>query len=156
MVSLMDRKLIIKIKSKHKLANQRSAMTLLAIQGALLVILLTFVLILLFTAAEARHQFYLPVICFLLAILLSAVFLNASGRYRISTLITVVSVIVTPWISILFDPLVQKGDLVPDLAPRNQASYNVRKKRKKTNKGAERRWQERTTQLNRSLSSCGR
>lgn len=115
MVSLMDRKLIIKIKSKHKLANQRSAMTLLAIQGALLVILLTFVLILLFTAAEARHQFYLPVICFLLAILLSAVFLNASGRYRISTLITVVSVIVTPWISILFDPLVQKGDLVPIL-----------------------------------------
>ena len=43
-----------------------------------------------------------------------------------------------------------------DLAPQNRASYNVRKKRKKTNKGAERRWQERTTQLNRSLSSCGR
>ena len=33
-----------------------------------------------------------------------------------------------------------------DLAPRNRASYNVRKKGKKTNKGAERRWQERTTQ----------
>ena len=46
--------------------------------------------------------------------------------------------------------------IVTDLAPRNRASYNVRKKRKKTNKGAERRWQERTTQLNRSLSSCGR
>ena len=43
-----------------------------------------------------------------------------------------------------------------DLAPRNRASYNVRKKRKKTNKGAERRWQGRTTQSNRSSSSCGR
>ena len=43
-----------------------------------------------------------------------------------------------------------------DLAPRNQASYNVRRKRKTTNKGAERRWQERITQSNRSLSSCGK
>ena len=43
-----------------------------------------------------------------------------------------------------------------DLAPENRASYNVRKERKKTNKGAERRWQERTSQSNRSLSSCGR
>ena len=43
-----------------------------------------------------------------------------------------------------------------DLAPRNRASYNVRKKRKKTNKGAERRWQERITLSNRSSSSYGR
>jgi len=43
-----------------------------------------------------------------------------------------------------------------DLAPRNRTSYNARKKRKRTNKAAERRWQERTRQLNRSLSSCGR
>jgi hypothetical protein len=43
-----------------------------------------------------------------------------------------------------------------DLAPWNRASYNVRKKRKKTSKGAERRWQERTTQLNRSSSSYGK
>ena len=43
-----------------------------------------------------------------------------------------------------------------DLAPQNRASYNVRKKRKKTNKGAERRWQERTSQSSRSSSSYGK
>ena len=41
--------------------------------------------------------------------------------------------------------------LLNDLAPRSWASYNVRMRRKKTNKGAERRWQERTIQLNRFL-----
>jgi len=115
MVSLMDRKIILQIKNKHKLVNQRSAMTLLAIQCALLVVLLTFVLILSFTAEDARQQFYLLVICFLFGILFIAVFLNARGKYRISTLITVASVIATPWISILFDPFVQMGDLVPIL-----------------------------------------
>ena len=44
----------------------------------------------------------------------------------------------------------------PDLAPENWTSYNVRKKRKKTNKGAERRWQERTSQSSRSSSSYGK
>ena len=51
------------------------------------------------------------------------------------------------------------GDLVyetVDLAPENWTSYNVRKKRKKTNKGAERRWQERTSQSSRSSSSYGK
>ena len=115
MMSFFDQKLIQQFKGKHKMTNQRSAMTLLAIQGALLVVLLTFVLILVFSVEDARHQFYLPVIFFLSVILLSAVFLNIKGKYRISTLITVVSVIVTPWISILFDPLVQNGDLVPVL-----------------------------------------
>ena len=43
-----------------------------------------------------------------------------------------------------------------DLAPRNRASYNVRKKRKTTNKGAERRWRERITQSSRSSSSYGK
>ena len=43
-----------------------------------------------------------------------------------------------------------------DLAPENWTSYNVRKKRKKTNKGAERRWQERTSQSSRSSSSYGK
>lgn len=115
MVSLMDRKIILQIKNNHKLANQRSAMTLLAIQCALLVVLVTFVLILGFTAEEARQQLYLLVISLLFGILSIAVFLNARGKYRISTLITVASVIATPWISILFDPFVQMGDLVPIL-----------------------------------------
>ena len=87
MVSLMDRKIILQIKNKHNLVNQRSAMTLLAIQCALLVVLVTFVLILGFTAEEARQQFYLLVICFLFGILFIAVFLNARGKYRVSTLI---------------------------------------------------------------------
>ena len=43
-----------------------------------------------------------------------------------------------------------------DLAPENRASYNVRKERKKTNKGAERRWQERITPSSRSSSSYGK
>jgi hypothetical protein len=43
-----------------------------------------------------------------------------------------------------------------DLAPENWTSYNVRKERKKTNKGAERRWQEKITQSSRSSSSCGK
>jgi len=43
-----------------------------------------------------------------------------------------------------------------DLAPENWTSYNVRKERKKTNKGAERRWQERISQSSRSSSSCGK
>lgn len=90
-------------------------MTLLAIQGALLVVLLAFLLILFFSAEDPRHRFYIPMICSLLGILLIALFLNIRGRYRISSFLTVMSVIVTQWISILFDPLVLKGDLVPIL-----------------------------------------
>jgi len=115
MMSVVDQKLIQQFKGKHKIANQRSAMTLLAIQGALLVVLLAFMLILVFTSEDARHRLYIPLICSLFGILSLAVFLNSQGKYKLSTLITVVSVIVTPWISIIFDPLVQNGDLVPIL-----------------------------------------
>ena len=115
MVSILNQKLIQQIKSKHTIANQRNAMTLLAIQGALLIVLLVFMLILVFTTENSRHRLYIPIICSLLGILFFAVFLNSKGKYKLSTLITVFSVIVTPWISIVFDPLVQQGDLVPIL-----------------------------------------
>lgn len=115
MLSFIDQKLIQGFKSKHKLADQRNAMTLLAIQGALLVVLLAFLLILVFSKQDPRHLLYIPLICFLFGILLIAFFLNARGEYGISTLITVISLVVTPWISILFDPLVLQGDLVPIL-----------------------------------------
>jgi len=45
---------------------------------------------------------------------------------------------------------------VGDLAPQKWASYNVRKKRKTTSKGAERKWRERTTQSSRSLLNYGK
>lgn len=115
MVSFMNQKLMQQIKNKHKIADQRNAMTLLAIQGALLTVLLIFILILLFTSNDSRHRFYIPLICSLFFILCFAVFLNSRGKYKISTLITVISVLLTPWISILFDPLVLQGDLVPIL-----------------------------------------
>ena len=74
-----------------------------------------------------------------------------NGMDRLSQFMLYLSLLLLIVSAILFS--VSSGS---DLAPLNRASYNVRKKRKKTNKGAERRWQERTTQLNRSLSSCGR
>lgn len=115
MVHFLDQKVVQKITAKHKTANRRGAITLLAIQGALLVVLLGFMLMLILTLKESRHRLYFLLIGFLLSILFFAVFLNTRGKYKISTLITVISIIVAPWISILTDPFVRAGDLVPIL-----------------------------------------
>jgi uncharacterized membrane protein len=109
MVHFLDQKVVQKIKGKHITENQRGAITLLAIQGALLVVLLGFMLMLILTSKEASHRLYFLLIGLLLGILFFAVFLNIRGKYKISTLITVISVIIAPWISILADPLVRAG-----------------------------------------------
>lgn len=115
MMYFMDDKFLNTFKSKHKLRNQRSALTLLAIQGALAVVLAIFVVIMIVTANQERHRFYIPLICSIYGILSIAILLNARGKFEISTWITVVSVIVAPWASVLLDPFVRQGDLVPVL-----------------------------------------
>ena len=73
MVSILNQKLIQQIKTKHKIANQRSAMTLHAIQGALLAVLLALILILVFTADDSRHRLYIPLIFSLFCILFCSI-----------------------------------------------------------------------------------
>ena len=83
------------------LANQRSATTLLAIQGALLVVLLAYLLILRFTPDDARHLFWLSSICSLVLLLSFAILLNFRGNHHLSIWTPVASVIVPPWIPVL-------------------------------------------------------
>ena len=71
-------------------------------------------------------------------------------------LLSFVSLVVLASAVILVPKLLTTVTEANDLAPENWTSYNVRKKRKKTNKGAERRWQERTSQSSRSSSSYGK
>lgn len=115
MVYFIEQRFLKKFKSKHALRNQRSAVTLLSIQGALIIVLTIFILIMFFTSAVARHRFYIPLICLLFLLLILAICLNVCGRYQVSTWLTVISVTIAPWISILFDPAVGQGDLIPVL-----------------------------------------
>lgn len=115
MVHFIEQRFLKKFKSKHALRNQRSAITLLSIQGALIVVLIVFLSIMFFTSDDARHRFYIPLISLLFLILIIAIYLNSRGRYQVSTWLTVISVIIAPWISILLDPAVGQGDLIPVL-----------------------------------------
>lgn len=104
-----------RLKSKHTLKNQRNAMSLLAVQGALFVVLLFFLLLLFVLPYDERHQFYIPIIAVDLFLLVGAIALNLRGKYEVAVYITVASVIISPWVSILFDPAVRQGDLIPIL-----------------------------------------
>lgn len=115
MMYIVIQKALEKFKSKHTLRNQRSAMSLLAVQGALIVVLLLYMLILILSSNEERHRFYMPLVVSLFFLLSFAMLLNARGKYAISIYITVAGVIIAPWVSILFDPAVRQGDLVPIL-----------------------------------------
>ena len=77
MLSSIDQQLLQRFKNKHKLADQRNVMTLLAIQGALLVVLLAFLLILAFSVQDPRHLLYIPLIHTLLGVLLIALIIIA-------------------------------------------------------------------------------
>ena len=83
MLSFINQQLLQRFKNKHKLADQRNVMTLLAIQGALLVVLLAFLLILAFSVQDPRHLLYIPLIHTLFGILLIALILNIRGKYGI-------------------------------------------------------------------------
>ena len=104
-----------RFRNKHAWKNQRNAMSLLAVQGALFVVLFFYLLLLLFLPDDARHQFYIPVVAVDFLLLVGAMVLNMRGKYEISVYITVASVMISPWVSILFDPAVRQGDLVPIL-----------------------------------------
>jgi len=115
MVNFIDQRFLNRFKGKHSLRNQRSAITLLSIQGALIVVLIIFILILFFTPDDSRHRFYVPLISLLILLLIIAIYLNARGRYQVSSWLTVACVIIAPWISVLLDPAVRQGDLLPVL-----------------------------------------
>ncbi len=90
-------------------------MSLLAVQGALFVVLLLYLVILLLSPNDQRHQFYVPLVGMVFLLLIVAVLFNVHGKYEIAIYITVASVIVSPWVSILLDPAVRQGDLIPIL-----------------------------------------
>lgn len=115
MMALVDQKILKPLIKKYPLLNQRSALTLLAIQGALLVVLLSYLLIVLLMPKDNRDLFYIPMIAAFLLIMCIAILLHFRGKYMISVWITVISVITAPWISILLDPAVRQGDMVPIL-----------------------------------------
>ena len=104
-----------RFRRKHTWKNQRNAMSLLAVQGALFVVLFFYLLLLLILPDDARHQFYIPVVAVDFLLLACAMVLNMRGKYEISVYITVASVMISPWVSILFDPAVRQGDLIPIL-----------------------------------------
>lgn len=104
-----------RFRSKHLWKNQRNAMSLLAVQGAIFAVLFFYLLLLLLLPYDVRHQFYLPVVAVDFFLLAFAMVLNTHGKYEISVYITVASVMISPWISILFDPAVRQGDLIPIL-----------------------------------------
>jgi diguanylate cyclase (GGDEF)-like protein len=93
--------------------NARSAVNLLIFQAIYLVLISATIALCFFVDREERLLFYLLLLSGLGMMVLGSLILNIRGRYRASVWITSACMILGPWLSILFDPSVFRGDFVP-------------------------------------------
>jgi diguanylate cyclase (GGDEF)-like protein len=115
MAHLREHIFLQRFKNNHSLRDKRRAVTLLVLQAALLLVLVITILLLTFMRGGDRSIFYIPLMSILIVILAGSILLNFIGKYAIAAWMTAISMIIAPWISILLDPAVRQGDLVPIL-----------------------------------------
>ncbi|MBA4347397.1 MAG: hypothetical protein C0413_00890 [Clostridiales bacterium] len=100
-------------RSRHPLSEMRPAINLLIFQLIFVVLLLATIILCFFVDQGGRLQFYLLLLGGLMVVVLLALILNFRGKFRASTWMTAICMVLGPWISILFDPAVVAGDFVP-------------------------------------------
>ncbi len=104
-----------RFEDKHSTINKRRAVTLLAIQLAAFSFLIISLVLICFASDVESQFFYIPIMGVLTIAIGISIALNLKGKYGIAAWMISISIIVAPWISILFDPAVLKGDLMPVL-----------------------------------------
>jgi diguanylate cyclase (GGDEF)-like protein len=88
-------------------------MALLFIQFGLLVLMVMIMLLVLIVDQAERRAEYVGLILGLTAILLVAIRFNLTARYNASAWITMIGMSIGPWASILLDPKILQGDIIP-------------------------------------------
>lgn len=105
-------KSISSFQSKYDEQDGRRALILLYFQIVLITILVTLSIMLLILKRD-NQILYLSIVLPLFVVLVIALVLNTSLKYKLSALITMLCAIVGPWVSILFDEKVRMGDVIP-------------------------------------------
>jgi diguanylate cyclase (GGDEF)-like protein len=104
---------LIKFTTRYSEGELRRAEILLGIQIVFVLLMsTTSVLVILFDNSD-RRVLYLSLDICLLTILVTALILNLQGKYKVSAWLTIIAMILGPWVSILLDETVIKGDFVP-------------------------------------------
>lgn len=100
-------------RRRHEDETARSAVNLLVFQLVFLILIgVTFILCIVVDRGN-RLLFYILLLGGLAIVIAVALSFNLGGRYRASTLLTAVCMVIGPWLSILLDPTVLTGDFVP-------------------------------------------
>ncbi len=98
---------------RHEESEARSAGNLFIFQFIYLVLILATIVLCIVVDQGERLLFYLLLLGGLEITVAGALAFNLSGRYRTSTVLTAICMVLGPWLSILFDPAVLAGDFVP-------------------------------------------
>jgi len=104
---------LIKFTTRYSEGELRRAEILIGIQIVFVFLMsTTSVLVILFDNSD-RQVLYLSLDLCLLTILVTALILNLQGKYKVSAWLTIIAMILGPWVSILLDETVVEGDFVP-------------------------------------------
>jgi len=104
---------LICFKTRFAKDKSRRASILLGIQIALVSLLSTTVVLVSIIDNSDRRVLYLALVISLLALIVTALIFNLMGKYKVSAWLTIIDTQLGPWVSILFDNTVTRGDFVP-------------------------------------------
>lgn len=104
---------IIKFRTRFSEDESRRALILLGIQIALLSLLSATAVLVIIIDTSDRRVLYLALVISLLALIITALTFNLLGKYKVSAWLTTISVQLGPWVAILLDNSIIKGDFVP-------------------------------------------
>lgn len=105
--------LLASLQRRHADSEVRSAGNLLVFQFIYLILILATIVLCIAVDRGERLLFYLLLLGGLEIAVAGALVFNLSGRYRASTVLTAICMVLGPWLSILLDPTVLTGDFVP-------------------------------------------
>jgi len=102
-----------KFKQSHPESHRSKAVILLVLQLTLILLIFATAILVCLVDTGGRLLFYLLVLGVLLPLLLGGLRCNIKGKYKKAAVITSISTIIGPWISIAFDPQILNGDIIP-------------------------------------------
>lgn len=102
-----------KFKEKHPISIQRKAIILLVLQLVMILLLFGTMILVCLVDTGSRCAFYMTLLLGLAFLLGLSAFYNKHGKYMIAAWITTICMIAGPWISILLDPNILNGDVIP-------------------------------------------
>lgn len=102
-----------KFRQKHPESLRSNATILLILQFILILLLFATAVLVCLVDTGGRLVFYLLLLGGLLPPLLAGLFCNTNGKYLTAAIITSACTIVGPWVAIVFDPQILRGDIIP-------------------------------------------